>query len=480
MLSSGPPAVSAARLLQGGVSSVDTLRGRWLNYLTAATVVGIIAQAYFSNSASGVLVALASVTALIIVLWHFHRGRMRNAHLWIFSIINVISVVWALTNPERVTLMLATPLAALGVAMLWLPRRQMAALTLVTPALMAIIHLVGHRAALARGDLTDALYQTAILFITGLVVAQLIRQFALWLVDLNEQTEKDIVQLRAAREALEQRVDERTRQLQIQNASLDADRLEALRLSQIKTDFLATLSHEIRTPLNGILGMSELLLTMPLPARQREYAAIIHESGRALMPIINDILDYARLEAGSLRVVPGPCDPIPICHDALRLMSARAREKALLLDLIVDAPVGTHCLADPARLREVLLNLLANAIKFTDSGAVILRVAGENGRLRFEVQDTGMGIAPEFQQLLFKPFSRADGTEMSARSGSGLGLAICKQLVEQMNGAIGVYSVAGDGSTFWFDLPMGPREEIPEGGASTAALTPRAPEKLSA
>jgi signal transduction histidine kinase len=249
-------------------------------------------------------------------------------------------------------------------------------------------------------------------------------------------------------------VAERTRQLQEQNASLDAARLEAVRLSRVKTDFLATMSHEIRTPMNGILGMSELLLSMPLHPKQREYAQTVYDSGEALMTVINEILDYSRLESGTLRFEIANCDPRPICRDVLRLMSARAAEKSIALrPLSVEGEVEC-CRADPARLRQVLLNLVGNAVKFTDQGEVSVLVSrGERG-VRFAVQDTGIGIGSEYRNQLFQPFTQADVSSTRAYGGSGLGLAICKQLVERMDGAIGFESGLGKGSVFWFWLPF--------------------------
>ncbi|MBK8833641.1 MAG: hypothetical protein IPO29_01870 [Anaerolineae bacterium] len=297
------------------------------------------------------------------------------------------------------------------------------------------------------------MYLTICVFIVGLVVAQFVRQFSVWLVELNDRAAEDNLKLQIARDTLEHQVAERTRQLQEQNASLDAARLEALRLSRVKTDFLATMSHEIRTPMNGILGMSELLLNMPLHPKQRDYAQTVYDSGEALMTVINEILDYSRLEAGSMHFEVVDCDPRPICQDVLRLMSARATEKSIALRPLEVEGVAQCCRADPARLRQVMLNLVGNAVKFTDRGEISVRVTRREGQIRFVVQDTGVGIGTEYQNQLFQPFTQADVSSTRAYGGSGLGLAICKQLVERMEGEIGFESALGKGSSFWFWLP---------------------------
>ena len=426
---------------------------RSLNFLIVATAVGLVGQVYFSGGSPGDLVVLLCLIALVFVRWQSRRGRLKSVHLWVFAVINVISVFFALSSPSSIAIVLAAPLASLAIAVLWLPRKLMTLMTVLTPLLMAIINLIGHGAELVRGEYREAAYLTVCVFIVGLVVAQFIRQFSVWLIELNDRAAEDNQKLQIARDTLEHQVAERTRQLQEQNASLDAARLEALRLSRVKTDFLATMSHEIRTPMNGILGMSELLLNMPLHPKQREYAQTVYESGEALMTVINEILDYSRLESGTLHFEVTDCDPRPICGDVLRLMSARATEKSIALRPLVIEGALDCCQADPARLRQVLLNLVGNAVKFTDQGEVSVHVSGGGGRVRFVVQDTGIGIGSEYQNQLFQPFPQADVSSTRAYGGSGLGLAICRQLIERMNGEIGFESELGKGSSFWFWLP---------------------------
>ena len=433
--------------------SAQTIKMRALNFLIGATAIGLLTQVYLSGGSLGDFAVLLCLVALVFIRWQFRRGRLMNAHLWVFTVINVISVLFALSSPSSFVIVLAAPLAALAMAVLWLPRQYMTLLTVSAPVLMAIINLIGHGAEMARGEFREAAYLTVCVFIVGLVVAQFVRQFSVWLVELNDRATEDNHKLQLARDTLEHQVAERTHQLQEQNARLDAARLEALRLSRVKTDFLATMSHEIRTPMNGILGMSELLLNMPLHPKQREYAQTVYDSGEALMTVINEILDYSRLEAGSMHFEVVDCDLRPICQDVLRLMSARATEKLITLrPLVIEGPFDC-CRADPTRLRQVLLNLIGNAVKFTDRGEISVRISRVDGRVRFVVRDTGIGIGAEYRNQLFQPFTQADVSSTRAYGGSGLGLAICKQLVERMKGEIGFESELGKGSSFWFWLP---------------------------
>ena len=446
---------------------------RSMDFLIAVTAVALGLQLFLSGGTLKDLPVFLSLVGFISIRLLAATNRLQNETTWAFGVLIVVSVMWAISNPAWSIITLAAPIAGQAWLALGEDRRAMTAASAIVPVTMASIALIGQQENLSKGELRVPVYLALCVFLVGVVVAQLVRQYFVWLVEANEQTARDNQQLQVARDTLEQQVAERTQQLQEQNANLELARQEAVRLSRVKTDFLATMSHEIRTPMNGILGMSELLLSMPLHPKQREYANIVFDSGQALMSVINDILDYARLEAGSLRVVIERCDPIPICQDVVRLMSARAHEKSLMLDVVVDTPPGTCCMADAARLRQVLLNLVGNAVKFTDQGAVVMHTEIEADMIRFSVQDSGIGIAPEFQKLLFQPFSQADATNSRAHGGSGLGLAICKQLVERMNGAIGLHSIVGDGSTFWFTLPICPSEGKPV-TAPPAESTPAA------
>jgi len=232
--------------------------------------------------------------------------------------------------------------------------------------------------------------------------------------------------------------------------------------NRAKSEFLANMSHEVRTPMNGILGMTDLLLETALDAEQRTFAETIRESGEALLTVVNDILDISKLEAGKLEIENVEFDLASLVERAAGLLSPKARDKDIDLDVAVEAEARGAYLGDPARIRQVLLNLLSNAIKFTESGKVSVRVMVRRGAsspdatvpLRFEVVDTGPGIPDSLRQRLFRKFSQLDAAATRRFGGSGLGLAICRQLVGLMGGRIDVDSRPGQGSVFWFELTL--------------------------
>lgn len=250
---------------------------------------------------------------------------------------------------------------------------------------------------------------------------------------------------------LEQEVAKRTLELSIAKEQAEAS-------ARSKSEFLSTMSHEIRTPLNGILGMISLLKTTPVNETQRQYLHTATSSCDTLLVIINDILDLSKIEAGRLDLESIPIEISNWAEDILDMLAERARKKRVEMGVVFHPSVPDRLLGDPTRLRQILINLVGNALKFTDAGHILVFITAiaVSGRsmLRVEVRDTGIGIAADIQSRLFQSFSQADSSTTRKYGGTGLGLAICRRLVEMMDGAIGVVSTLGIGSCFWFELPL--------------------------
>jgi signal transduction histidine kinase/ActR/RegA family two-component response regulator len=280
-----------------------------------------------------------------------------------------------------------------------------------------------------------------------------------------------LVVFRLSRTALRARRRDRIVQARLadakQQAEVHAQRAEAA--SKAKSDFLAMMSHEIRTPMNGVLGFANLLLETPLNAEQREFVQTVQSSGDALLTLINDVLDYSKIEAGRMTFEHIDFGLRSVCDEVRAILRAAVAKRGLVMSLDFDAALPARIQGDPVRIRQILLNLVSNAIKFTERGTVRIEVSRLEGpQIKISVTDSGIGMTEEQMNRMFQRFTQADSSTTRRYGGTGLGLAISKTLAELMGGTIGVSSQPGVGSTFWFTLPLIAAAHAPAESAAAA------------
>jgi len=305
-------------------------------------------------------------------------------------------------------------------------------------------------------------------------IGELIRGFNAMLAEIHRRD----VELVRYQEGLERTVETRTAELRALNTDLTAARDRAMAASRAKSEFLANVSHEIRTPMNGIIGMTELALGTPLAGDQRECLETVQSSATSLLDILNDLLDFSKIESRKLRLEAVPFSVADMLAELIKPLALRANQKGLAVLCQVDPSVPAAVIGDPLRLRQVVVNLVGNAIKFTDEGRVSVTVttvpdtSDDTVGLRFEVRDTGIGIAPVDQAAIFEAFSQADGSITRRFGGTGLGLAISSTLVQMMGGRLSVDSTPGGGSTFHFTARFATTDLVPATRPRLVAAAP--------
>lgn len=274
-----------------------------------------------------------------------------------------------------------------------------------------------------------------------------------------EQLNKDLEQTNAVLLTLYKEIDESRSELLKKTELLEQQRQQLQDATRHKSEFLATMSHEIRTPMNAVIGMTEIILRSGLTAEQRRYANTIREGARSLLAVINDILDFSKIEAGKLSLEVIDFEPAMLVEDIAELLGPQATKRSLTLLTFIDPEIPLVLRGDPVRLRQILMNFVGNAIKFSEQGSILIRTILESqdsqfARIKFSVDDQGIGMTEQERNRVFEPFVQAESSTSRKYGGTGLGLSISKHLVELMGGTLGINSVKGHGSSFWFTIPL--------------------------
>lgn len=334
--------------------------------------------------------------------------------------------------------------------------------------------LVGRRAGLIVAFLTTGCF--AALAWRGYDPASFVTERTVGLIVVNAVILAVVNALDLGHQEARQELDEANAEIMATNADLVAARDAAERALEVRSALLAAVSHEVRTPMSGILGVSDLLLQDELEPALRERVDLIRQAGEAIMVLTNDILDFSKLEANKVDLERVEVDVVALAEEVVSLMRPRAREKRLRLSSTFDVLAMPQYVGDPGRLRQVLLNLVSNALKFTERGEVQVRVAVEwrspdADHVRFEVRDTGIGMTAAQQAVIFDAFAQAESSTTRKYGGTGLGLAICTNLVALMKGKLRVDSAPGQGSSFWFTIPLDHAEPLADEAVRAAEST---------